>query len=148
MSGCLSDSILKAFGAVVCRSRFAVENLTLGTKLLNLDWDWGAQTLPPTSLHAPGSPKKPPGDASCWKKLVWKRLLYELTVTGLFSKDESLLVYIIRIVGNLLLCPWDKRLSLTPPSQSVKFQLFINIEFLLFEYFKDIFPKGGKNFSP
>lgn len=76
MSACLSDSILKAFGAIVGRSRFTVENLSLGTKLLNLDWDWGAQTLPPpTSLRAPGSPKKPPGDASCWKKLVWKPLL-------------------------------------------------------------------------
>lgn len=56
MSGCLSDSILKAFGAIVGRSRFAVENLTLGTKLLNLDWDWGAQTLPPHISACPWVP--------------------------------------------------------------------------------------------
>lgn len=118
MSGYLSDSILKAFGAIVGRSRFTVENLTLGTKLLNLDWDWGAQTLPPPHLCVPLGPLRnllemPVAGRNWFGSHYFKQHeTYELTVTRLFNKDESLLVYIIRIVGNLLLCPWDKRLSL------------------------------------
>lgn len=118
MSGCLSDSILKAFGAVVCRSCFAVENLTLGTKLLNLEWDWGGARACPSHLCVPLGPLRnllemPVAGRNWFGNHYFKQHeTYELTVTGPFSRDESLLVYIIRIVGNLLLCPWDKRLNL------------------------------------